>query len=71
MFVLPAPVPITDEKMERYDEKMLEVNAAMKRLGELEDDWFQADLELRSEAVRPGYPCCPTTGAHVEYMAII
>lgn len=51
VFVLPAPVAITDEKMERYDEKMLEVTAAMKRLQDFEDDLFQANLELRSEAV--------------------
>eukprot|EP00892_Ulva_mutabilis_P002339 jgi/Ulvmu1/12105/UM084_0030.1 len=50
VFVLPAPIAITDKKMERYNEKMLEVNAAMKRLQEAEDDLFQADLELRSEA---------------------
>lgn len=52
VFVLPAPVPTTDEKLVRYEEKLLEVNAANKRLEELEDDWFQADIELRSEAVR-------------------
>lgn len=52
VFVIPAPVATTDDKLELYEERMLEVSAAVKRLEEIEDEWFQADIDLKAEGVR-------------------
>jgi hypothetical protein len=51
-FVLPPPVPITPEKLQVFEEKMFEVHAAEKRLGEIENEYLAADSMYRAEAVR-------------------
>lgn len=59
VFVLPAPVAITPEKMARFEQRMYDVQAAEKQLGEVENELFSADSAYRSEAVRPCAACCP------------
>jgi hypothetical protein len=53
VFVLPAPVPISPEKMAKFEQRMYDVQAAEKQLSEVENDFFSADSAYRSEAVRP------------------
>lgn len=56
VFVLPAPVPITPEKMARFEQRMFDVQAAERQLSEIENDFFTADSAYRSEAVRLSGP---------------
>jgi hypothetical protein len=57
VFVLPAPVPITPERMAMFEQRMYDVKAAEKRLGEVENEFFSADSAYRSEAVRTSSSC--------------
>lgn len=52
VFVLPAPVAITPEKMARFERRMYDVQAAEKQFGDVESEFFSADTAYRNEAVR-------------------
>jgi hypothetical protein len=52
VFVLPAPVAITPEKMATFEQRMFDVQAAEKQLGEIENELYSADTAYRNEAVR-------------------
>lgn len=54
VFLSPAPVRITDQKMERFEQRLKILADTDAPRQKAEQRWLEAELEVRNAKVRPG-----------------